>query len=296
MKKILNFSGGLTSGLMLRRELDKNPNFRDEFTICFCNTGKERDETLDFVHEVETRWQVPIVWLEYKRFPASTIPSEVFPTEQRQKNHLAIGDGLTHWFRIVNYETASRKGQPFDDLLSWAEPLPNVVGRYCSTQLKIRSIMRYAFSMGWKEFSPHIGIRKDESHRKLQILQSCETFIHPVFPLIDDNITVKDVNEFWSKQPFTLQLKNYEGNCDLCFLKSDWKRRRIMRDNPARANWWIEKEADAQAHAKSGATFRYGETYAGVLSDALHPEFDFDSANDNDIPCSCAEKGFEKES
>lgn len=132
MKKILNFSGGRTSGLMLRRELDKNPNFRDEFTVCFCNTGKERNETLDFVHEVETRWQVPIVWLEYKRFPASTIPAEVFPTELRRKNHLAIGDGLTHWFRIVNYETASRSGQPFDDFLSSSTALPTAVGRGCS--------------------------------------------------------------------------------------------------------------------------------------------------------------------
>ena len=43
---------------MLWREIQRFglERFNKEFTVCFCNTGKERNETLDFVHEVEMRW------------------------------------------------------------------------------------------------------------------------------------------------------------------------------------------------------------------------------------------------
>lgn len=157
--------------------------------------------------------------------------------------------------------------------------------------------MRYCFSIGLTEFEAFIGIRNDEALRAIQIQASCENFLHPKFPLIEENIVKKDVMDFWASQPFDLQLKDYEGNCDLCFLKSDWKRRRIMRDNPARADWWINHENEFTAKARKGTiiTFRAGETYAGVLADALHPEFNFEQVNDADISCSCAEKGFEKE-
>ena len=46
---------------MLRLLLDKMG--AENLTVLFCNTGKEYDETLDFVNEVETRWNVPVTWL-----------------------------------------------------------------------------------------------------------------------------------------------------------------------------------------------------------------------------------------
>lgn len=51
--KVLSFSGGLTSGYMLRREIDRIEidEYRKQFTTIFCNTGKEHDVTLDVTHE-----------------------------------------------------------------------------------------------------------------------------------------------------------------------------------------------------------------------------------------------------
>lgn len=284
---------------MLWREIQRLgvEEYNRQFVTVFCNTGKEMPQTLDFVHEVETRWNVPIVWLEYRRFPASTIPPEIFPTEKRRKNHLAIGDGLTHWFRVVDYATASRDGKPFDEFLSCTTALPTVVGRSCSAQLKIRTAMRYAFSIGLKEFEAYIGIRNDEAHRAIQIQATCEPFLHPKFPLIESNIIELDVFQFWATNNFDLTIPSLYGNCDLCFLKSKWKRVAIMRENPKLADWWISKENHFTTAARKGTkiTFREGETYEGVLSQALHPEFDFNSADKNDIACSCAERGFEAE-
>lgn len=55
--------------------------------------------------------------------------------------------------------------------------------------------------------------------------------------------------------PFDLKLQDWEGNCDLCFLKGQKKRIRIIRDNPALAQWWIDQEREMsdsfRAHSRT---------------------------------------------
>jgi len=46
----------------------------------------------------------------------------------------------------------------------------------------------------------------------------------------------------WKKQPFDLELKDYQGNCDLCFQKSVRKRLTIIKENPETSEWWIDME------------------------------------------------------
>ena len=52
----------------------------------------------------------------------------------------------------------------------------------------------------------------------------------------------KFVRDWWERQDFDLQLKDYEGNCDLCFKKSLKKRLTIIKENPESANWWLDME------------------------------------------------------
>ena len=79
----------------------------EDAVVCFCNTGKEHESTLDFVRDIEKEWNMPIVWLEFTRNP--------------QK------------FKVVNYETASRNGEPFAELIEQRSFLPNSVMRFCTT-------------------------------------------------------------------------------------------------------------------------------------------------------------------
>lgn len=286
---------------MLRRMIDEDPYFRSKYIVCFANTGKERNETLDFLHEIEKRWLVPIVWLEYTRIKASSIRPGVFPTKRRNQNleRSALNGECTHWFRRVDYHSASRKGEPFDELMNWCSVCPNVRARMCSVQLKIRTVMRYLFSLGIKSYAPHIGIRKDEEHRKLEILASCDSFEHPVFPMIDWGETEKDVMKFWSEQPFDLQLQSYEGNCDLCFLKAKWKRIKLIRDNPGMVEWWKNWElAKSLTCHGDGSQFQRGKknSYAALEEQALSECEIVKDPNDKDIPCSCVEKAFIKDS
>lgn len=296
IKKVLFFSGGRTSGYMLWLMKEKYPDFNNRFIVCFCNTGKERNETLEFVHEVEIKFGVKIVWIEYDRILAKNITPGIFPTELRNKNLIkaSANNEETHWFRIVDFKSASRKGEPFDKLLSWTSSLPNVVSRSCSAQLKIRSVMRYLFSIGIKRYAPYIGIRKDEQVRSIQILAYCNKFEYPVFPLCELNKTKNDIDKFWSEQTFNLMLENYEGNCDLCFLKAKWKRIKLIRDNPGMVNWWKAWEFKKR-ECGTGGTFRLNESYSKLEEIANEPTLFDNLNNEDDIACSCAEKAFVKD-
>lgn len=268
---IVSFSGGQTSGLMLRKLMDANAkNFDSMFEVCFDNTGKEYDETLDFVHDVETKWSVPITWLEYCR-----------------------KDG-EHSFKVVDYFTATRRNSsrgPFDEMLEWAGTLPNVRGRGCSGQLKVRTTKRYLQAKGLTEWDTYVGIRIDEAHRAIEVKAGCPKYIRPHFPLIESKTTKLDVDNFWDQNDFKLNIPNHKGNCDLCFLKAKWKRLSILRDDPTAANWWInwEKKFQQKGVTGDGARWQAGLSYETLLKESQHPEFDF---SEQDVPCSCAVSGF----
>jgi 3'-phosphoadenosine 5'-phosphosulfate sulfotransferase (PAPS reductase)/FAD synthetase len=236
--------------------------------VLFGNTGKERSETLDFIHEVETRWDVPVAWLEYRR-----------------RNH-------AHEFERVTYETASRNGEPFDQLLGFMNVLPNTRVRACTAELKIRTIKRYIQSLGHTTWFDAIGIRADEVHREAKVRAGCPKYITPLFPLIVGNVTEKEVMAFWAKQPFDLQLRQYEGNCDLCFLKSRGKIAAIMRDKPELAGWWIEKEREAKERfgEGGGSVFRADRpSYAHLFAQMKEQPSMF--GDEDQVQCACTDGG-----
>lgn len=58
---IVSFSGGRTSGRMLFEIVNAHGGMLpSDVKVVFCNTGKEREETLRFVHECSSRWGVKI--------------------------------------------------------------------------------------------------------------------------------------------------------------------------------------------------------------------------------------------
>ncbi len=273
---VISFSGGQTSGYMLRRLIDSTPDFSAKFSIVFNNTGREYDETLDFVQAVSCEWGVPIIWTEYAR-----------------------KDG-EHSFRVVDYKTAARRSSPrgpFDEMLEWAGVLPNVQGIGCSGQLKVRTTRRFLQSLGMETWHTYVGIRADEAHRTLEIMASCPKYITPHFPLNEDGITIRDVNSFWDAQPFKLNIPNYKGNCDLCFLKARWKRAAILREDPSAAAWWQgwEEKMSARGVTANGARWIADKSIEGLLNDATHPEFNFSEQSEQDVPCSCAVGGYREE-
>ena len=224
---LIQFSGGRSSGFMLFNILQAHEGqLPANARVTFCNTGKERPETLDFVHDVGERWRVPITWLEYFLREGSA------GTRKDPKHH----------YRVVNWESASRDGEPFESVIRSRKILPNVSMRFCTTELKVRTVARWSRrELGWRKPVTVLGMRYDEPKRwGKAIFEECQS----IYPMAVAKHTIADVTKFWAQHPFDLGIESIYGNCDLCFLKGANKLRHIIKQTPEAADWWIRQEAE----------------------------------------------------
>ena len=221
--QIINFSGGRTSAYMTKRLIDEG----GDYLVTFQNTGKELPQTLDFVNECDKRWGLNIVWLEYR-----------------------YGN---NW-EVVNYETASRDGRPFNEVIQhYKHFLPNQLMRYCTTEMKIKTLKRYLKSICVTDYISFNGIRYDEPRRWSKIK---DTDLDIELPLVKWKVSKADVLEWWAKQDFDLQVNEPYGNCDCCFLKGKGKLSIIAKEKPELFDWWIDQENESKGTFKKGIEYK----------------------------------------
>lgn len=266
---LISFSGGRTSGYMLKMILDAHGGtLPDDVHVTFANTGKEREETLRFVHDCAIAWGVRVNWLE----------------------RVATDRGFTE----VGFNSASRNGEPFAELIASKGYLPNTVTRFCTLELKIRVMRDFARAMDWRRWDSVVGLRADEPTRAASAMRRNASGKEPfraVVPLYHAGVTNRDVRAFWREQPFDLQLLPFEGNCDACFLKARPKLFEVERTKPGSLDWWIEQEASGLSSVTGqGGRFRASETYAEI-KEAVRRQPDmfagglFDEDPDMDAEC-----------
>ena len=268
----ISFSGGRTSAYMLWRVLKAHQmSLPPEAIVCFANTGKEDEATLRFVRDCSVNWNVPITWLEW----------DLVDEKPR--------------FKVVDFDSASRDGEPFEALIQKRNYLPNPVARFCTVELKVRTIHRYLKTIGWTEWDSMLGIRADEQRRLAKIgNQDYGKHEEKLAPLGTTGITKEDVGAFWRKQSFDLGLPNnngvtMHGNCDLCFLKGGAQVLSLITEKPERAVWWAKMEALALASKPSGAVFRSDRpSYASMLQYSKDQNNLFDP-NEEAIACFCGD-------
>ena len=247
----ISFSGGRTSAYMLWRVLQSNGGLPRDAVVCFANTGKESEATLEFVDDCRWKWDVKIHWLEFADNSAG--------------------------YRVVDFNSASRYGEPFTALITKKNYLPNPVARFCTSDLKVKPIQAFT---GITDVM--VGVRADEQGR-VPKLRGRGLLV----PLVDAGVTQETVQEFWSKQDFDLDLKYSNGvtplgNCDLCFLKGPNQIRSLIADKPERAVWWAKREEQI------GATFRSDRpSYAAMMRFATEQQDLF--SNEGSISCFCGD-------
>lgn len=297
---VVSFSGGRTSGYMLYHILQAfGGKLPDDVKVVFCNTGKERPETLDFVERCSQEWGVDVTWLEYT--------SELKTRPLVKSRNGRMESAYEHGFKIVNYATASRNGEPLEAVIRARNMLPNVMARFCTVECKIRTTQRYLKSLNWHKdndvaWTNAIGFRADEPQRVAKLaVTNRHSNEAPEAPLYKAGVTKADIVAWWDKQPFQLQLKDHEGNCDLCFLKGAAKIQAILRERPDLADWWMRMEAEAEAEAVRKGTMRIPSTaffrkdrprYSVQLEMAQRPGlFDNDpnEADELSIACHCTD-------
>lgn len=285
---VINFSSGKSSARLLRECQERGLD--DDVFVSFENTSKERVESLDFAHEIETQWSVPVVWLERAPLADKTAMATDHLWSIGAIDESTARRALTFCFRIVDYATAARDGSVFEQLISERDYLPNPITRYCTTEMKTLTVERWMRSRGFDHWTEVLGLRADEPDRVAnQRAGNGRKYREVICPLADAGITKPDVDAWWREQPFQLQLRPWEGNCDLCHLKGIAKIKRIMRDRPDLAEWWIRMENVQRPRAKL-PTFRNDRpAYAALLdlvqaAKAAQPMFGF--ADDEPEPAS----------
>lgn len=260
---LISFSGGETSGFMLWWLL-MNKSDEYDFRVIFSNTGRENQETLDFVKKCGELFGCEIIWVEaLVRFKVRAYGQHRTFTsyEEKEKYLLSYSDeernsiefeknvkgvdnyrmcveevdcGTIH--KVVSYESATRcedwklrNDTPYEMVVK-KFGLPNIANRISTRELKERPTHSYLKSIGWKRdsYDTFIGIRTDEFDR----MAKNRVKDRMVYPLIKwKPMTKKHINFWWNMQPFRLSLKGWEGNCVTCYKKSVVKLTKIMVDD-----------------------------------------------------------------
>lgn len=253
---LISFSGGRTSGYMLHQIVHAYGGaLPDDVKVVFANTGKEREETLRFVHECATQWGVNVRWVEWRE--------------------------NAEGFEEVGYNSASRNGEPFEALIRKKGMPPNWQARFCTQFLKVHAMTCFARSLEWARYTEVIGLRDDEGHRILKgLARAEEDGRHVAYPLAKSKVRKPDVMAFWGAQKFDLALPPGAGNCDLCFLKSMQTRRALMRQWPGSADWWMAQERSTNGFFDRRALYvdldREVRTQ-GHLFDGFMPDEEYDA-------------------
>lgn len=143
---LLAVSGGRTSGKLLKKVIDAHGGALPAHVhAVFCNTGKEREETLRFVHEMEVRWGQKIHWLEWRDRRKRT------PAAER--------------FEEVGFNSAARNGEPFKALIASKKAVPNAYQRWCTEHLKMQVCADFMEAQGYAHWTNVVGLRADEVRR-----------------------------------------------------------------------------------------------------------------------------------
>jgi hypothetical protein len=232
----ISFSGGKTSAYMTKMVLDyfKEHEPSKQILVIFANTGQEHEETLKFIHKCDQEFGFNTIWIE------ADVSSEM---------------GVGTNYKVVTYETASRDGKPYADVIA-KYGIPNQKYNHCTRETKLNPMTAYYRSIGWKPktYSVAVGIRADEMQRLSP--KSMEAGVW--YPCIDAGVTKEDVRGWWADQSFNLMIPEHLGNCTWCWKKSNRKLLTIARSNPEMFDFPARMEVQ---HGLSGYK---GAGYEGV--------------------------------
>ena len=271
---IVSFSGGETSGMMCKWLID-NWSYAFDFKFIFANTGKETEETLIFTNKCDKVFSLNLVWVE----------AIVNPIKNK---------GIRH--KIVNFETANRDGQPFEDMIA-KEGIPNTSRPFCTSRLKTRPIRHWMKVNGYIKCCTAIGMRHDEPKRNNPDATNAIEF-NLIYPLSHwTEIDKQDVNTFWEDQPFRLNQAAYRGNCIGCYKKTDYKLWRIARENPEEFEW-TQRMEDKYSRVNAGEGdrhlfFRKKRTTETIINQAYAADYErliYMTTSDRDKSVGCGEE------
>ena len=206
---IATVSGGRSSVRVIEH-LENSEKYADFNKVyVFNNTGQERHETFKFMQEAEKTWGVEIIKIE-----------GVY--------HKSFEEGTS--YRIVDkWEDLDTESNVFSEMIAYKnlgvfEGLPNIGSPYCSEMLKTRPTKKLGNDIfGQGNFNISIGFRREDMPKRISWAEIKEEkrLIYPLITDFESPVDNFELNKFYEKQPFKLEIHNKFGNCRYCFKKSE---------------------------------------------------------------------------
>jgi len=190
-------------------------------------------------------------------------------------------------------------GETFDDVIfNRGNYLPNLMARYCTTELKMKPIfewwqrevknvcfMNIGFRWGEERRRERMRSRLnedgiDEYHgvigrRKTQQKWAMIPWRIPRFPLIDHHIKNDIIDAYWIGKPVPF-IKGYYNNCVGCFHKNPLLLSMMNRENSNKMAWFERQEE------KTGNRFRKDISFKQINNWQPYAELEFDDFTDCD--------------
>lgn len=241
MIHVVSFSGGRTSAylvhLMEQRRIKEDLDVR----YIYMDTGAEHPKTYEFIKNVVSHWSINLTCLRVVVNPelGQGNSYEVIPVSE-------IKHDLEPWKAIVK-----KYGLPYP------------AGAFCTREMKFNPVTKYCKD-NFDEYTTWIGIRVDEQNRLR--LKDGINYLADISDFEKD-----DINHWWSKQPFDLNIPEHLGNCVFCIKKSVNKIALAARDEPILAKQFIDvingdvREVNREQQS-SQIMFRGNNSLEGVIA------------------------------
>ncbi|MFN1150209.1 phage N-6-adenine-methyltransferase [Serratia liquefaciens] len=204
IQQVVSFSGGRTSAYLVHL-MEQRRAAGEDVRYIFTDTGAEHPKTYEFIRNVVTHWGIDLICLRLVVNPKL---------------------GEANSYRVVGVDGIGPDLEPFRAALS-KYGTPYVGGRFCTRTMKIEPFDRYCKD-NFPQSEKWLGIRTDEPKR---LTPKPKT--HYLADISD--MEKKDIINWWSQQPFDLDLPEHLGNCVFCIEKGINKIALAARDEPQMA-------------------------------------------------------------
>ena len=197
----------------------------------------------------------------------------------------------------INWVTA----EPFENIIiPKGGYLPNVMVRYCTTELKMKPIFKWWQDNINEVCDMRIGFRSGEEKRQKRVIDKLNEngneeikvvidssgqrnkwgvveWRKPSFPLIDNNITQNAIQNYWVKNKSIQFNEGYYNNCVGCFHRAPMFLNKMAQEHPNKMEWFAKIEQKYKPN-----TFIKGLTYKQIINFSPQTEISFNDFNDCD--------------
>ena len=203
--------------------------------------------------------------------------------------------------QFIGSEITWITGEAFEDVVQYKKHgyLPNVMTRYCTTELKMKPIIKW-----WQQeineiCYMRIGFRASEQSRAKKILEKLNEkgneeikivigkagtrnkwgmveWRKPSFPLIKDAIFKDTIENYWKDKPVEFK-KGYYNNCVGCFHRNPVFLNKMAQEHKNKMDWFASMEKKHHPN-----TFKKEIDYKQIINHKPQIEIDFDDFGECD--------------